>query len=349
MKYYYFLLVSSACFLLLGCGSRRSSEIVFPLCDTLFAVSEFVPEGTAFLKPEEIWAEDSLILLMTYREEHFFHLYARNGKHLRSFGRYGEGPEDFLAPVSMEVSDGVLKVYDNFRFRYMSCPMAEIMDENREVVFDKREVPVFVENITECRPDTFFFLGGTERLIGCLQGNDTLSCIDYPQEYLSYSPMARHLLFQGTMKQHPAHDKLLFAASRFAYLHFFTVSADGNLKSLKCHFSGKPLFKDVSGGDVYAVSLEKDNKSGYNAVSVTSDYVYALYNGRASTDSRSYFGNRIFVFDWEGNPVREWVLDEDAWKIYVDEQNHWLYTISYGDLTKNDTVRYYIYDLHCCR
>lgn len=328
-----------------GCHSAVTSELRFPATDSLRLFSEFVPEDASFVKPEEIWAKDSLVLIMTSREEHFFHLYHRDGKHLRSFGKRGEGPNDLLQPLSFRLADDVLSVFDRAHSRQMACSLSTALHADKEVAFSSRSMPSFVGDVLEASSGHTYFLGDTHGMIGRLQGADTVSYVNYPVEYAAYPPIVRYLLFQGLLKQRPGGNQLLLATSRFGYLHFLEADRRGEVESVKRYFSEKPLFEDTSRGETFSVALKKENKNGYNAVAATSTHVYALYNGRTAAEPRSYFANRVRVFDWQGTPLNEFILEKDAWSIHVDEEQRLLYAISYGDMTTNEPVHYYVYRL----
>lgn len=54
-----------------------------------------------------------------------------------------------------------------------------------------------------------------------------------------------------------------------------------------------------------AMSLSRENQSGFNDLSVTDELIFALYSGRKANEERSYFANQVWVFDWDGNPVKK--------------------------------------------
>jgi hypothetical protein len=68
---------------------------------------------------------------------------------------------------------------------------------------------------------------------------------------------------------------------------------------------------------------------GFITATVSKDYVYVLYSGRTVKEFGGgfTFGRKIFVFDWDGNPVKCYELNRDAFQIGVDSENKSLYIL----------------------
>ena len=69
-------------------------------------------------------------------------------------------------------------------------------------------------------------------------------------------------------------------------------------------------------------------KTGFTHLCTTSQHVYALYSGKYIKDYPGpdvAFGDQVFVFDWEGNPVVSYRLDREVVTIFVDEAGEKLY------------------------
>jgi len=58
---------------------------------------------------------------------------------------------------------------------------------------------------------------------------------------------------------------------------------------------------------------------------VTNEYIYLSYSGRKRYSSDYYYGNCIYVYDWDGNPVRRIVLNRYIQGLVVSEDNKSLY------------------------
>ena len=73
----------------------------------------------------------------------------------------------------------------------------------------------------------------------------------------------------------------------------------------------------------------ENNKTGFLDLSCSNDYVYALYAGKVLGDDifTAYYGDHVFVYDWNGNPVRHYKLEKELFMFGVDEEKGILYGI----------------------
>ena len=69
---------------------------------------------------------------------------------------------------------------------------------------------------------------------------------------------------------------------------------------------------------------DKNSSIGYIDITSCDQYVYALHSDK--TIQNAYSSNIIYVFDWDGNPVRKYNLPKDAYYITVDNNGKHLYT-----------------------
>lgn len=59
---------------------------------------------------------------------------------------------------------------------------------------------------------------------------------------------------------------------------------------------------------------------------VTDKYIYMIYSGRYTKDENSDYGNSIYVYDWDGNPVKKLNLDRDIFTIGVSNNDESLFS-----------------------
>ncbi|SKB99459.1 TolB-like 6-blade propeller-like [Parapedobacter luteus] len=66
----------------------------------------------------------------------------------------------------------------------------------------------------------------------------------------------------------------------------------------------------------------KNNKYGYNNITVTEDRIYALYNGKLTNTPgvESLSSNLVLVYDWAGKPINKILLDDEYYQIAIDPQ-----------------------------
>ncbi|MGV8096466.1 MAG: BF3164 family lipoprotein [Mangrovibacterium sp.] len=59
---------------------------------------------------------------------------------------------------------------------------------------------------------------------------------------------------------------------------------------------------------------------------VTNEYIYLAYSGRTRKSSNSHDGNYIYVYDWDGNPIRKLILNRYIQGLAVSKDDNILYT-----------------------
>lgn len=98
------------------------------------------------------------------------------------------------------------------------------------------------------------------------------------------------------------------------------------ITQFQCYFQIDILFFGyLSDGSGIVTAMSGVNN--YNEIfcpDATSKYVYALYS-----DKKMYENNRksdtVLVFDWDGNPIKKYSLDTDAYYIAVDSTQQSLF------------------------
>ena len=89
-----------------------------------------------------------------------------------------------------------------------------------------------------------------------------------------------------------------------------------------------PEFKVVQGGNIAHSRTAKD---GFCAIDCDDKYIYALYSGRTfnSHDALAYHCEHLFVYDWDGNPIKHYVLSIPMWMMRYDSEKNSIYGIAY--------------------
>lgn len=76
---------------------------------------------------------------------------------------------------------------------------------------------------------------------------------------------------------------------------------------------------------------EYTNRSYIDLASAGSN-IYALYSGKSIKESKNNFGQYILIFDWEGNFIKSFKLDQFTFSITIDERSGTLYGIVHESL-----------------
>jgi hypothetical protein len=81
--------------------------------------------------------------------------------------------------------------------------------------------------------------------------------------------------------------------------------------------------------DNYAYLVKDKTKFTYTQARMTSNEIWALYNGISPSDDLSVtYPNKIFVFDFAGKPLRSYILDYPVFDFDIDEVNKTIFCLS---------------------
>ena len=80
------------------------------------------------------------------------------------------------------------------------------------------------------------------------------------------------------------------------------------------------------------IATPKDSKVGFCGVDCDDKYIYVLYSGR-TLNSHSELKNHcehLLIYDWDGNPIKRYILDIPMWSMKYDKEKNSIYGIAYN-------------------
>lgn len=72
----------------------------------------------------------------------------------------------------------------------------------------------------------------------------------------------------------------------------------------------------------------KETRKAFVNSYVTEKYIYLLYSGCKRTEENWPYGTEIFVFSWNGKPIKKYTLGQPVYAFAVDEENQKIYSFS---------------------
>lgn len=132
----------------------------------------------------------------------------------------------------------------------------------------------------------------------------------------------RFLANQGVLIMHPEKKAFAYSVNFSSNIDFFEIVND-KIKIKKSLRLGDPICEPVvgsvaGGGTYHSVQRTENSETGYIGLSATTEYVYALYSDKKLNEN-GWKSNIVLLFDWDGNPVKKYILNADAYYIAVDE------------------------------
>ena len=310
-----------------GPGSRRSNAVVV---DSLRA--ELLARHPAIGLPTVIQPAKHLLWVADASGDPFLHLLdAVTGERIKSFGRSGEGPAEFVGPVwriqVVTPDTAAVWVYDAGGDKFVWIDESATLSP-ASPTFKPRDVTYLwqafwldsltIMNVTLSEDDHFLFFDRaghrTETVPGALLGADSLPLAER-QRATSASGICVHPDGFGFAQYY-------FAAGR---LELYERDAGGPLLA-DVPYPSEPIFARVQGRIRF-----REERIHYVGCASSTDRLFLLYSGQPEEAETSSHGREIHLFDWEGRLVRVSHLDVFVGDLGIDEEGGWLYATSYLD------------------
>lgn len=61
------------------------------------------------------------------------------------------------------------------------------------------------------------------------------------------------------------------------------------------------------------------------SISVSNNYIYVLFSGKKEKEGNAFFGKEVFIYDWNGKPIKKIILDREVMTISVSPDDKKLY------------------------
>lgn len=61
------------------------------------------------------------------------------------------------------------------------------------------------------------------------------------------------------------------------------------------------------------------------SASVSKNYIYVLFSGKRDKEENAFFGKEVFIYDWNGKPIKKIILDREVMTISVSPDDKKLY------------------------
>src|SRR5690625_154017 len=270
------------------------------------------------------------------KKEYLFKVFNRNtGEVLRTFGRIGRGPDEFFYPSfinRLPGEGGDIGIYNPRLFTFTELSIDSILfDGNHLTINSYKDFDTRYSNLIKLNQNLFLgtghFLNGRYALTNTSQ-NVVETWGEYPfQDTLKVSDKVLGMAFQTKSIRHP--HKPIFVSVTYSSANFEIIQlSDQKLSMVAQINSYPPYFEDNSSGNSVSINLDNKNRWGYQDVAVTDNFIYALYSGKKKEEDRFYFGDQIFVFDWNGNPISQLNLSKGVFSIAVDNNDKIIYALT---------------------
>lgn len=289
-------------------------------------------EDFGVLKPVDAIYINSDYIIWDDRNENMFNIIDMFSKKTISGVNKGNGPQDIISPSSFQSKNDEILIYDISQKKISKIDIlsdtALTLKEVQRINFDKR---IFMIN---CIDSNFVATGIFEDywLANINTKNEIISKVSFPlfEETKSIPKMQLSMLYISTfIKNSPDNKKIVAATQKHGLLYFFNYTNEHELKEYKQLKYYAPKFEILERGNI---AFSKDNKIGFCAVDCDNDFVYTLYSGKTfnSDGILNYHCDNLLIYDWEGNPLKHYILDIPLYSMKYNKEQNTIYGIAYN-------------------
>ena len=86
--------------------------------------------------------------------------------------------------------------------------------------------------------------------------------------------------------------------------------------------------KRVGRGTGSGMGKTEDTRKAFVNSYATENAIYLLYSGNKRTEENWAYGSEIFVYSWDGTPLKRYLLDRPVYTFAVDETKKVIYSYS---------------------
>ncbi len=299
--------------------------------------------GCLIGQPGELIYLDPLLIYYDRYDNTIVTVYdTKTGQFVRRFITEGHGPGEIIPPLRLFASDNQMHAMQP-NTGYMNIyELDDIINKEtiipEQVFFESR--PIYVRKTEDGYVGFGTFEDGRFNLYDSA-GSVVSSFGIYPFRGEEMNRMDRSVLYQGYIST--SVDGNYFAVG--------TLNSD-NLEFYHIEDKKAELIKKYETRDVKTVRVEGRNRiaddSVLNYVSAYGGkYCYMLYSGKTYSENNrnSSGGNKIIVFDWEGNYIKSYKVDVSIRSFCVDEENNIIYAATryaYGETESVSILKFNI-------
>lgn len=126
--------------------------------------------------------------------------------------------------------------------------------------------------------------------------------------------------YQGELLRQPSGNKFVAMTNTAEILQIFECDySDKSVRIISETINSYPKFSVSEVDGIFSFHNLGETIHGYKSAYTTHKYIYALFSGKKFMDGNGHFvrgtGNHIHVFNWSGDPIACFELDQDAWTI----------------------------------
>lgn len=336
MKSVYMILLGLI-ILSISCNKEKdiviSNEITsfnnFPSEDSLyFTTIHIANDDTTLYDPNKIyfWNKHLIIQNSLNGEGEFIALYSLDSnKTVNTLATRGNGPDDFL-DCKICIHKNSLWMYDMLKNRISSISLDSILAKKTKTkhhILNKGYYYSF-----EMLNDSIL-LGTNNVMTDYKISIENINTLDITQkgEYGYYNKsISKSALNDATkcyINTNPQCEKIVLSYRYTDIIEIFNLKGE-----IKHTLHGPECFDIMLRPIKNRMKKSKKTKKAFVSTYTTEKNIYLLYSGSKRNEENWSYGTQLFVYSWDGIPLKRYFLNEPIYTFAIDETNKMMYSYS---------------------
>ncbi len=267
---------------------------------------------------------DSFLISNEIFSNKIFKLYdLRTGNLLSNFINKGKGPNEMLFPHLLNYYDSdCFTTFDSNSKELIYFSLNEIRNQNfqfpRKEKIEFTTKKSFVTKSQLLNDSMLLCTGFFEKGQYCLynlnsKNNEYFLNYPYDEKHKIETNETKGLAFQGEISVKP--DRKKFANATDGIIEICELQSAG-IKLISRKIFYLPEYQVIQN----QAARNSSQPYSFHSITSTDSFVFMIYSGRSMKEfgEEYYAGNNLLVFDWEGNPVINFILDRYLKRFVLD-------------------------------
>ena len=282
---------------------------------------------SSFLRPFNLTAVNNLLLLMAESEKGIIHLYdpIKQRTVFEGFAT-GRGPDEMLGPSSVQIrQNGNVWIYDvvtrYFNHFNLSSDSLKFTDK---IKMDLRIMSAYF--ISDTTIIALNLIEGNKGWVLLLDknGNYKKSIVDYPANNDDLPAPVFTESYQGRLSVKPDLQKFVIACRYADRLSIYDIK-NNHISTFRSDYPFEPTITVTQTPDFYIMGQSDETKIGFPEISVSNDFVFALFSGKSRKTANPTFSDKVYQLTWTGELVNIYETDLSITDLCWSEFHNCLY------------------------
>lgn len=330
--------------LIVGCsGSSKSDYYSNGInSENVYDVQvQILNDSSLWRFPLQMEYTDSLLVVLDYMDDYYFHVYTLRGEPVGHFARKGQGPGELLSANQFHLSEDrdSLYVYDGVSRKIVMYKLNG--DYVKDLLFQEykidytllppSDIPYILYDMLPVKDEVFLVKANQPKLrygkLDLAKGEITSVYGDFPTGCVAGKAEEVWSVFSSDTRTclKPDCSKVLNATYIGGILEYFSVQPDLGLRADTALYIYEPVYGLAEGAVPSFVVGNENTQLGFEDVYATDQFVYALLHekGDAAAEPQS-----VMVFDWQGKALRKINVKQRLLRLCVDEARNMIYAMA---------------------